>query len=716
MENTQDRHVDSQEAQQLYRSFSFDVESRMTDDSPQNELELAIVKDREREDERQKQLKEWRKHFEPWPVSDEPEIAKLDVESNELTKAWALLREKLPSDQQIRFAERPQEIGDVISLVSKMENDWQLEKQKGVSGRSKMFFRRMCSRLDSHSNLLNILPSSSHYASVFCGTLQTLIKASTNYEKIAEGLSRALEEISEAVDACVKDCVLYRTQAMQHNIANLYAHIFFFLRNTIEWYVRKSIKRALSSLREDFYDRFEDEISNIKRISQAISREAQHGSHSEIRYTRMVLEKLAEEAVVGLQDLKRDEAERSYRENKFAEEIAREREELRALKLEGMKRFDDLHRLIGASAKALLMEKASSFVSESAKERDNQRSNVMKSCATYWIVCANRYRRVDKVQCWTSAGCIRLYFLGQRYSSDISPLLLYTKEGALLTVSAASIEDHEEDLQYHSRHLEDSIFSGQTKIPYDPAVGLFLDWQIVAALQEWTASGSSQILNIVGPSQMEQQSPVASIATHCIDLAVESKIPVISFFCELPRRGSSLPVDVTPEMTALISLTYALIRQLVDLFPSATMNYPKSLNRHSFDRLDGDPESLDEALEVLGQLLDQSPPMLLCIIDGLEKLDDRGTQRHLTLLLKTLRRQNKAESANVLNPDHLLKILFTTAGRSRCLLDGLARSELVFAEGSNTSTRRPGKSAPGRRSLSPSLFSTVKKVAQSMDD
>ena len=98
------------------------------------------------------------------------------MESNELTKAWALLRDKLPSDQQTRFAERPQEIGDVFSLVHQIENDWKLEKQKGVSGRVKASFRRICSGLGSHSSLLDILPSSSHYASVFCGTLQTLIQ------------------------------------------------------------------------------------------------------------------------------------------------------------------------------------------------------------------------------------------------------------------------------------------------------------------------------------------------------------------------------------------------------------------------------------------------------------------------------------------------------------------------------------------------------------
>ncbi|KAL8720311.1 MAG: hypothetical protein Q9225_002798, partial [Loekoesia sp. 1 TL-2023] len=199
--------------------------------------------------------------------------------------------------------------------------------------------------------------------------------ASVNYEKIAEGLSRALEEISEAVDACVKDCVVYRTQVMQYHIANLHAHIFFYLRHTIDWYMRKSIKRALSSLREDFYERFEDEVSNIKRISLAIGREAQHGSHSEIRYTRILLE----DTVIGLQDLKREVAERKYREEKAAEQRAREEEARRVLELEKMKRLDDLHRFIGASAKALLSEKASAFVSENVKERDIQNRNTMNS-------------------------------------------------------------------------------------------------------------------------------------------------------------------------------------------------------------------------------------------------------------------------------------------------------------------------------------------------
>ena len=288
-----------------------------------------------------------------------------------------------------------------------------------------------------------------------------------------------------------------------------------------------------------------------------------------------------------------------------------------------------------------------------------------------------------------------------------TPHLYPTGRIIINCLSASLIEyDGTDDLQYYSRHLEDSIAHGRIKIPHDPAVGLFFDWQVVAALQDWTASKSSEIINVVGPSQIEELSSTARIASYCIDLAVESRIPVISFFCELPR-GMSSPDSMAPEMAALISLTYALIRQLIELFPITTIQIPASLNRQSFKRLNGRSESLDEALEVLGQLIDHSPPVLLCIIDGLEKLDDQETRRHLTMLLETLRGQRKTRSADIAKSDRVLKILFTTAGRSRCLLNGLTRNELVFAELSNSSRRIAGRGTPGRRSLSPSLIAKV---------
>ena len=70
MEDPQDLIAHSHKAKELYRSFSFEIENRIMDEPPQDELALAVIDERKREDERQKQLTEWRKHFEPWPVSE----------------------------------------------------------------------------------------------------------------------------------------------------------------------------------------------------------------------------------------------------------------------------------------------------------------------------------------------------------------------------------------------------------------------------------------------------------------------------------------------------------------------------------------------------------------------------------------------------------------------------------------------------------------------
>ena len=87
---------------------------------------------------------------------------------------------------------------------------------------------------------------------------------------------------------------------MQHNIANIYAHILFFLRSTIQWHLIRSLRRALSSFREDFYGHCEDKISHIRSIFASINREAKQGSNSEIRYTRLFLGGLKEDTVIAL--------------------------------------------------------------------------------------------------------------------------------------------------------------------------------------------------------------------------------------------------------------------------------------------------------------------------------------------------------------------------------------------------------------------------------
>lgn len=57
-------------ATEFYRKFSFELESQNCDDEPPNELTLAVIDERKRDEDRQKQLREWRKYFEPCPISE----------------------------------------------------------------------------------------------------------------------------------------------------------------------------------------------------------------------------------------------------------------------------------------------------------------------------------------------------------------------------------------------------------------------------------------------------------------------------------------------------------------------------------------------------------------------------------------------------------------------------------------------------------------------
>lgn len=253
------------------------------------------------------------------------------------------------------------------------------------------------------------------------------------------------------------------------------------------------------------------------------------------------------------------------------------------------------------------------------------------------------------------------------------------------------------DTQLISRHLEDYIDNEQCTIEHDRSAGIFVEWPVVSALQEWTTA-NSQMLCIVGPHYTTGQSSTSVIAAEYVESAAPSQIPVVSYFCRLLRKKLSFGKTLGEE--ALVPLTYALIRQLIELLPSVF--YPEEgLSSQRFALLDGSLGSFNHALTALSNLLDLSPPLLFCVIDNIQELEETSTRRYLEMFIDTLRGHTKTRDARSTDSYRVLKIFFTTAGRSKSLLDHLSNDELVFAEQSNTA-RRPGRPSTGRRSFSPS--------------
>jgi hypothetical protein len=216
-------------------------------------------------------------------------------------------------------------MADLISMVTTVSTEWENKRGKGKGGKAKSYFHRFCRTLDAHSNMLEVVPKSDKYVSLFTGTITSIIKASVNHETIAEELAHALCVISEHVAACEIDLEMFRTESMQKKVADLYAHIFLFLTDTLGWYMKRRRKRLADSFNEKFMHEFETEIENIKHKSDIIRREAEQNRSAELRATRMTLERTRTDVRLGLEGIRREQAETRHFAQRYNDQLERER-------------------------------------------------------------------------------------------------------------------------------------------------------------------------------------------------------------------------------------------------------------------------------------------------------------------------------------------------------------------------------------------------------
>ncbi|KAK8040219.1 hypothetical protein PG991_000007 [Apiospora marii] len=135
----------------------------------------------------------------------------------------------------------------------------------------------------------------------------------------------------------------------------------------------------------------------------------------------------------------------------------------------------------------------------------------------------------------------------------------------------------------------------------------------------------------------------------------------------------------------LVSMVYSLIRQLCRLVPPEIGKDFEGLER--FAQLDGSPQSIPIALALMKRLIEVSPGLLICVIDGLQLLDYGELVEYGNKLLGVL-------TGSV--QDHVVKLLVTTSGSftSGSKLGATARLDCSVAPGSLR-----GGAVPGGRSM-----------------
>ena len=134
----------------------------------------------------------------------------------------------------------------------------------------------------------------------------------------------------------------------------------------------------------------------------------------------------------------------------------------------------------------------------------------------------------------------------------------------------------------------------------------------------------------------------------------------MSYFCALPPyRPKSQEQEQSREEDAMISLAYSLILQLISQM-SPEIKSSINLATSRLNKLNGCLESWNESLSLLVDLLHHFPlPLLLCVIDGLGRLDFRYGAPLCGQLVYVLQDYMGSTTTGT-----RLKILFATSGVS----------------------------------------------------
>lgn len=102
----------------------------------------------------------------------------MSVESLRLREKWVVFQDSCPREERLDLQSSEPTVDGVVDMANEMMNACRARREKGRRGRAISLFHKFCQGLDSHSNLLKVLPQGNLYVSIFSGALNAIIKVS----------------------------------------------------------------------------------------------------------------------------------------------------------------------------------------------------------------------------------------------------------------------------------------------------------------------------------------------------------------------------------------------------------------------------------------------------------------------------------------------------------------------------------------------------------
>lgn len=442
-------------------------------------------------------------------------------------------------------------------------------------------------------------------------------------------------------------------------IARTYALIFFFLAEFMDWYVRRSTCQVLKCHSQDVYAEFHHLVKAIQHRARDLPRSADAmivDGHGDTAYGSRAQWEESQLSQVGRQGQQRRIATQNTMTRRLIWEIQHDAEERTRIR-------DQRHDLL-----LQMMNSASAQLHPVSEQSSG-------------IVCMA-----------TAAPDLgRMTHTEPRRISDTNYRTRQTATSSFEWSRGSKRRLARVELQAGSKHLQDFFDSNDQIADFESDVEVAAESSVATSLEKWVTDPRSQALAIGGTPSTAFPSPVALISACYTSFARRARLPIISHFCALPTEDTP---GQTPHQKGLIALTYSLIRQLIDCLPTMVdSDSSLDLSVERFRNVDGTFSSWATALSLVGTLLNFAPPLLVCIIDGLDKIHDPSTDAEIRQLIRVLlthtRYKPQPKTSGSAGPVCLFKVLFTVVGRPSALVETMSENQLSLSESTQSDELLP---------------------------
>ncbi|KAI2464414.1 hypothetical protein F4781DRAFT_72887 [Annulohypoxylon bovei var. microspora] len=231
---TADDHFDPAGAK-LVRQYSDEIANAMPGNVPEHAIATHET-ELQADEHKPAAWRHWLR-FEP-PESSDFVVANLQAGAKEATDLWKKLQLDI-GDLGARGEQIPT-VETLWTAVRQAQTQWDKKKEKGF-GRAKAHLFSFFETMNEHKYLFSIIPNGDKYTSLITGVITSIVKASVNHESIAEGFSRALQEISRDLDFVRRGTRMCNTTEMKGHVVSLYREVFAFLCYTMKWMIGDQI-------------------------------------------------------------------------------------------------------------------------------------------------------------------------------------------------------------------------------------------------------------------------------------------------------------------------------------------------------------------------------------------------------------------------------------------------------------------------------------------